>query len=75
MTKVRWREQKDKEWVRWPLARRKAIACCDCGLVHWFTTRVTKTGRVMFFAERDESQSAKFRKSNRPPLAPRKSKP
>lgn len=60
--KIRWKQQTNDDWVRWPLTYRKAVSCCDCGLVHWFTTYITKSGRVMFNAERDDAQTKSVRK-------------
>lgn len=58
---LRWSFAKDGASIRLPTKGRKAIACCDCGLVHWFSISVTN-GRVYLVPTRDDRESAKTRK-------------
>jgi len=54
-----WRT--DGAFFRVPLTRRYALACCDCGLVHVISVRLTKSRRVYLAAERDDRETASVR--------------
>jgi hypothetical protein len=62
VTRVRYRETPDGSAIRMPQKMRKAIACCDCGLVHWMRVRVSPTGRVYLIAMRDDRETARVRR-------------
>jgi len=58
----KWGKTKDGELVRMGLKTRKAIGCCDCGLIHWVTLR--KSGDRFYLAfVRDQKLTEKVRKS------------
>lgn len=56
----KWGSTKDGKWVRLGLKTRKAIGCCDCGLVHWVTLRKSVNRYYVNFV-RDQPLTEKIR--------------
>ena len=55
---------KSGEWVK-PHMTGYKMACCDCGLVHTINFRVTKKGRVLFQAFRNNRSTAAVRRERK----------
>jgi hypothetical protein len=68
-TRYTWRKERESFPVATTMWSR--LACCDCGLVHCVTARVTRTGRVYLRAFRDEAETTHVRRRFRRKLTHR----
>lgn len=60
MRHVKFKKQKDGEWVQ-PKMKGYLMGCCDCGLVHAVDFKITGEKKIQFRASRARNHTARLR--------------